>query len=84
MDTDQPQYFLPPGMWKDAEEGAQKLLDALPKENLLIDFVALMAALQAYLLHSEFPPIRFANTWEEYEECSRDFINLLASDLDFL
>ena len=90
------QWMLPPGAWKEAEETAQRLLDALTKDNLLVDFVALEAACRAYLLRSEFPAQGLAkfyqqvhgidsphSTWEEFEASSADFIDHIAIGLEF-
>ena len=90
------QYSLPPGMWREAEVDAQRLLDALTKDNPLIDFVAAMAALEALVLNTEFPAEGMENffqqvhgtsaphsTWDEFDAGSREFISHIASGLKF-
>ena len=83
MDSDQIQYVIPPGMAEESAEVAQRLIDALPKENLIIDFVALMAAFQTYIMHSEYPKDSFADSWEEFAIGHEDQIGWIAHSLEF-
>ena len=46
---------LPPETSGEAEQSAQRILDALPWENLLSDFIALRVAISAYVANSPFP-----------------------------
>ena len=49
------QHMLPPGMYKEAEETAQQVLNALTNDNVLVDYVALIAAVDAYVSSTPFP-----------------------------
>ena len=96
MESNPTQYCLPPGMWKEAAVDAQRLLDALTKDNPLIDFVAAFAALEALMLNTEFPAEGIEKfyqefhgtsapylTWDEYDAGSRELISHIASGLKF-
>ena len=75
------QWFLPPGISKEAEQMAQRILDTLSgEEEPLSDFVALQVAIEAFLYNRPFPEdgvgafyrvvhgIEFPfNSWEECE-----------------
>ena len=96
MESSTTQYFLPPGMWKEAEADAQRLFYVLTKDNPLIDLVAATAALAALVLNTEFPAEGIENfdqqlhgissphsSWDEFDAGNREFISHIASSLRF-
>jgi len=94
MAQQETQYFLAPGMLQEAAEAAQKVMDTLPMEDLLIDFTALMAVQMAFLEKSQFPEEGLKdyyrkihgvespmNTWEEFAEGSHAMFEHIAEGL---
>lgn len=66
---------------KEAEETAQRWFDALTQDKLLVDVVALKAAIRAFTLTSQFRADWIIETWEASDESNKDFINFIAKRL---
>ena len=45
---------MPPGMSKAIEKTAQRILDCLPKENSVENYIALVVARISYVIHTPF------------------------------
>ena len=64
-----------------AKEAEERLFDAFTQDELLVDVVALKAAIAAFMLSSRFKPDWIIETWQTADQNDKDLIYLIAKRL---